>query len=204
MCTQLQKGFAFSLSLLHWDVFNTLTFKDPLPSERCRWRLAWRHLHELSQSLCVPYASLLIALRSEHGELGDRPHFHYLLGETGASNNYSLAAFAAYRWKCLCKGGHSEARPYDPALAGPDYIEACLGGGNAYELAKFNRSDRLECSASVHRRINCDLRRGRTNGAGQASLKNTGAAEAPAVVVYPSGERLRIIPCSPRLKTSLA
>lgn len=179
MIGQASKGFAFSLSLLPWDVFSTITFKNPLPNERCRWRLAWRHLHQVSESLGVPYSRLLIALRSEHGELGDRPHFHYLLGECGASNNNSLSYQIAYWWKKLASGAHAEVRAYNPQLAGADYVEDCLGG-NLYELSKFNRADRLECSASVFKRVNCALRRGRTNNSCQDVATNTGAAEAPA------------------------
>lgn len=182
MTAQASKGFAFSLSLLPWDVFSTLTFKNPLPNERCRWRLAWRHLHQVSESLGVPYSRLLIALRSEHGELGDRPHFHFLIGECGASNNHTLAFEMAYQWKLLSQG-HAVNRAYDSGLAGPDYIEACLGGGNVYELGKFNRADRLELSVSVLNRVRSSLRRGVQNSANQATGKNMGAAEVPTGLI---------------------
>lgn len=179
MTNQASKGFAFSLALLPWDLFATLTFKNPLPSERCRWRLAWRHLHQVSEFLGVPYSSLLIVLRSELGELGDRPHFHYLLGETKASNMHTLAFQVAHKWKLLT-GMHAEVRPYDRQLNGADYIEKCLDYGNVYELGKFNTSDRLECSSSVIRRVRWIRRCGRANSAVEALAINTGDAESPA------------------------
>lgn len=180
MISQASKGFAFSLSLLPWDVFATLTFKNPLPSEHRRWRLAWRHLHQVSDSLGVPYSRLLIALRSESGELGDRPHFHYLLGGTGVSNTYSLAHWLANIWTKLANGAHGEVRPYNSQLAGADYIEDCLGA-NSYELAKFNRSDRLECSRSVMFRVRNDLRGLAANGACKPVRTNMGGGESPTL-----------------------
>lgn len=145
---QSSTGIAYSLSLLKWDLFTTLTFRDPLPPERAGWALAWRHLHRISDTCGVPYSKLLIALRSEHGELNDRFHFHYLLGRMGVSNVHSACHMVAYDWH-KATGGHATVRPYDPRLAGSDYIEEGLGGGNLYELGKYNRSDVLELSRSV-------------------------------------------------------
>lgn len=161
---QASQGFANTLALLRWNVFTTLTFKNPLPIERRRWRLAWRHLHQVSGFLGVPYSALFIALRSEHGEQGDRPHFHYLLGGWKTRNIYTDVHRMEHSWKVLSDGGHPEIRPYDPQLAGADYIEGCLGGGNLYELGKFNRSDRLELSASVFRYVEYGLRSYWQNG----------------------------------------
>lgn len=173
-CAPASKGFAASLALLPWDVFSTLTFKNPAPSERHAWRLAWRFLHGAAKNLGVPYSNLLIALRSERGELGDRFHFHFLLGQTGADSNlHSLAFKLAHQWKVLTQS-HAVIRPYNRALAGSDYIEGCLNGGNLYELGKFNRSDKLECSASVFKRVELTLRRGIAHRTGQAATTNTG------------------------------
>lgn len=174
MSGQASRGYAYSLALLPWDVFATLTFKNPLPCERRAWRLAWRHFHMLSDSLGRPYSALLLALRSERGEIGDRFHFHYLLGGTGASNPNSLAFWLAHQWKALT-GGHAEIRPYNRSLAGADYIEGCLSGANSYEVGKFNRADRLELSVSVFRRVNWNLRRGSQRECdGKGVSSNTG------------------------------
>lgn len=155
---QASQGFANTLALLPWQVFSTYTFKNPLPKERCRWRLVWRHLHQVSEFLGVPYSRLLIAVRCEHGELGDRPHFHSLLGGWQSRNIHTEAHQMEDNWKRLTQGGHPVVRAYDRSLKGADYIEKCLGGGNLYELGKFNRSDRLELSASVFRCVEYRLR----------------------------------------------
>jgi len=172
---QISKGFAASLSVLRWDVFATSTFKNPLPIERRRWRLAWGHLHALAESLGTPYGRLLIALRAEHGELGDRPHFHYLLGGTRASNLHSLCHWLAYDWHKRSQG-HLEVRLYNPSLAGADYIEDCLGA-NSYEVGKFNRADRLEVSSAVFKQVRLVLRSACTHSASKDSRQNVGCAE---------------------------
>lgn len=184
---QSSAGFAASLAHINWDIFASLTFAGKLPIQRRAWRLAWMHLFRAAQSCGVPYSKALIALRSEHGELGDRLHFHYLLGGMEESNLYSLAFRLAYDWKCATGGAHAEIRPYDPQLAGADYIEKCLGGGNLYELGKFNRSDRLELSASVLKRVQFTLRRrGEQHNASQGIGKNRRDAESLPVSVKPS------------------
>lgn len=148
------KGFAYSLSLIQWDLFATLTFKNPVPPELKCWAQAWRHVERVGKILGTSHEKALIALRSEHGELHGRFHFHYLYGGGRSSNLQSAAFTVAYDWKCAT-GGHAEVRPYNPHLAGAEYIEGCLNGGNAYELNKFNRSDRLELSRRVVQRLRC-------------------------------------------------
>lgn len=182
MSALANKGFAQTLALLNWDVFATYTFKNPLPIERRCWRLIWRHLHEASQSFGRPYSKLLIALRSERGEVGDRFHFHLILGGSGSSNFHSMSHWLAHEWARLTQG-HAEVRPWDPQLAGADYLEKCLGGGNLYELGKFNKADRLELSASVFRAVNFGLRSYWQHNAGKGMRKNTGADEVPASVL---------------------
>lgn len=185
MVQQASKGFAYSLALLEWDVFGTLTFKNPVPIERRGWRLAWGHFHRCAEFLGRPYSSLLIALRSERGEIGNRWHFHYLLGATGCSNPYSLAFWLASLWQETARA-HAEIRPYNRTLAGADYVEGCLSGqltkGNLYEVGKFNRADRLELSVSVFQRIGWNLRRGVEFGDHQNAEKNTGLRTTASVL----------------------
>lgn len=164
------QGFSYSLALLNWDVFATLTFKN-LFTESRRWQLAWSHLQDAAKSLSVPYSSLCIALRSEHGEQGGRPHFHYLLGAWEKSNlnlAYALCYWLHRDW-CRRSGGMAEVRVYDPRLAGASYVEKCLSGANEYELKKFNKADRLEVSDSVERQI-LRLRRYETDSAASVDV----------------------------------
>lgn len=142
------QGVAYSLALLPWDLFATLTFPNPLPKESARWSLAWRHLQRQSDTLGVPYSSLLIALRYERGELTDRPHFHYLLGRTGSRNIITTCKQTAWDWH-QATGGHDEARPYTPGAVNlHGYVDKVLGG-NLYELKKFRRAGELVLSSSV-------------------------------------------------------
>jgi hypothetical protein len=45
-----------------------------------------------------PYSQLLIALRAELGEIGQRFHFHFLLGGTQTRNEITLAHQLEHRW----------------------------------------------------------------------------------------------------------
>lgn len=145
------KGIAYSLALLPWDLFATLTFPNPLPRESARWSLAWRHLQRISDTFDRPYSSLRIALRYERGELNDRPHFHYLLGGTRSRNLHTACEQTAWDWH-QATGGHAEVRLYTPGLDLTAYVDKCLGG-NLYELKKYNKAGELELSRSVLKAI---------------------------------------------------
>lgn len=193
---QASQGLAYSLSLLKWDIFATPTFRNPVPPERVGWALVWRHLHRVSEMLGVPYGVLLIALRSEHGELNDRFHFHYLLGRTRSSNLHTTAHQVAYDWH-KATGGHLECRVYDSALAGSDYIEGCLGGANLYEIGKYNRADKLELSASVVRLVKRATRTIRREDSTARHHEKTGECRTPSMAA-PVTE-----PCRARVSVGL-
>lgn len=145
------RGIAYSLSLLEWDFFGTLTFKNPLPKQSTRWAEAYRHLHRIGEIAQRPYSELRIALRYELGELNERPHFHYLIGELRSSNLHTVLHRAAYDWH-KSNGGHAEIRLYVPQMDGEAYVDKTLGG-NLYEVGKFNKAGELVLSRSVLRAI---------------------------------------------------
>lgn len=192
---QSSKGIAYWLSLLDWDLFATLTFRNPLPPEGAGWALAWRHLHRVSDFLGTPYSSLLIALRSERGEIGDRFHFHYLLGRTRSSNLHSDAHRVGYDWH-KATGGHPVIRVYDPRLANEDYIEKGLGGANLYELGKYNKADRLELSRSVLKAVKF-LRCSKSDFSVARQCEKTGGSRSPSLA-SPVGVALNIPPALPK------
>jgi len=135
----------YSLSRLSWDLFATLTFRSS-PRPRKAYGLAWRHLAHASVVSEVPYAKLLIALRSEHGGIGDRFHFHYLLG--GCRGNLkTLAARLENQWSPF---GFAQIRKFDDAQRGVAYVAKCMHVADRYELGRFGISD-LTLSRSVHR-----------------------------------------------------
>jgi len=141
------RSFAYALSLMGWDMFGTLTHKNPLPPLHKRWASAWLHLRAMGKISNRPYSSLRIVLRLERGEKFGRPHFHYLLGGGRFSNIRSACLIGAADWKHFT-GGHAEIRPYSPDLGGEDYVVDGIEA-NFYELEKFNRSDVLQLSRSV-------------------------------------------------------
>jgi hypothetical protein len=72
--------FAYTLARINWDFFTTHTYKNPLPRPVVRGAMVWRWCQDVSKFSGVPYKNLLIALRRERGEIGDRPHEHCLIG----------------------------------------------------------------------------------------------------------------------------
>lgn len=144
------QSLSYTLSLLRWDIFTTLTFKK-VPSEKKAWGAAWAHLRCVANQFTdVPYSRLMIVLRSELGELGGRFHFHYLLGGTGVSNYSTLAHQVASQWRTEM-GSLVDARPYDRNQAGAEYVVKCLSGANDYERSKFDRAGHVEVSDAVFR-----------------------------------------------------
>jgi len=160
---QTSEAIVYSLSRLSWDLFATLTFRSS-PRPRKAYGLAWRHLAHASVVSEVPYSKLLIALRSEHGGIGDRFHMHYLLG--GCRGNLkTLAARLEHQWSPF---GFAEVRKYDESLRGVSYVAKCLAFKDRYELGRFGISEQLTLSRSIHR-VFAMLDQLRTNGA-----RNTG------------------------------
>lgn len=141
------QGIAYSLSLLKWDVFATLTYPNPLPRHSLRFGQAFAHLHRVCDILERPYKEVRIALRYELGELRDRPHFHYLLGRLQCSNLHTFIHQAEFDW-LRATGGHAEIRLYEPGTDVPAYVDKILGG-NLYELNKYRRAGELVLSRSV-------------------------------------------------------
>ena len=140
--------FAYTLSRIHWDTFNTLTFKNPVPRPAICYGMVWKWFQTISDFSGIPYKRLLLGLRGEHGELGGRFHFHALVGGTNTRNIKSLSFFSEKSWRQITGNSIAEVRPYDRSLAGADYICKCLGA-NAYELGKFNLADSVTLSASI-------------------------------------------------------
>lgn len=156
------EGWAFSLARLDWDVFGSLTFRGCVPRPRVAYGLFWRYMRESAQYLHRPYRELLVALRCERGELGGRPHFHFLLGGTGSSNFVTLGFRLSWAWKGLTGSKQVNIRPYDRSRSGVAYCCKCLGA-NAYEVGKFDWADEVTCSAGVFRVMRKAAIRGQTS-----------------------------------------
>ena len=144
--------FAYTLARINWDFFTTHTYKNPLPRPVVRGAMVWRWCQDVSQFSGVPYKNLLIALRRERGEIGDRPHEHCLIGGLTSCNMMAVRSQMMRSWKIISGNADADFRLYDRSLAGADYICKCLGA-NAYELGKFSFANTVTLSASVIRLI---------------------------------------------------
>jgi len=109
----------------------------------------WRWCRDVSQFSGVPYKDLLIALRGELGEIGERPHAHSLLTVAPTCNMMSLRSQMYRSWKIISGNADGDFRLYDRSLAGADYVCKCLGGANSYEINKFSIAEETTLSDSV-------------------------------------------------------
>jgi len=144
------------LSRVAWDLFGTITFQGKVPRPNKAFGQAWEHFRCASRLTGTRYDHLLIALRWERGEIGGRPHFHYLLGGTLTSNRMSLSKMLEREW-VVRTGGFPEIRPFDISRNGCAYVSKCMditgSGGDIFELRKFDRAEVVVVSSSVVRII---------------------------------------------------
>lgn len=111
-------SYAYSLARVRWDVFGTLTFRS-VPSPTIAYGRTWALMRLGAELVQRPYSQLLIGLRAELGEIGQRFHFHFLLGGTQARNEITLAHQLEHRWYGLFgQGAISKCRAYDRSRAG--------------------------------------------------------------------------------------
>lgn len=154
MRTLVSQGMFDVINRINWDVFGTNTFKavKPVP---VLFQYQWDFFHALARTYQLPYRELLIALRFERGEIGGRPHFHYLLGQPKALNNRSLAHVAIATWKSLMDDARTSCRPYLPCGSAAQYLMKDVGWNpavaNDYETRKFDLADDAVLSSAVHR-----------------------------------------------------
>ena len=140
--------FAWTLSRVAWDLFITLSFRDPVPRPAICYGMAYRFFRAAGEVTAVPYNRLLIALRGELGEINGRFHFHALLGGTATRNAITLSHQLERQWRIISGNAIPQVRPYDRTLAGAEYVAKCLGA-NRYELGKYNLADEVTLSHSV-------------------------------------------------------
>lgn len=114
--------YYFTLVRQPWQLFVTLTFDDPVPSERRRLTKFLALLRRLARREHSHLNSLLWCLREENGGRFDRVHFHALL--MGLPDNRlggALCRRLVTEWERL-GGGQADVRVYDPSLNGVRYV----------------------------------------------------------------------------------
>jgi hypothetical protein len=174
--------FAWTLSRMEWDIFSTLTFKNPIPHTKICYGMAWRWVRRLSEISGVPYNHLLIALRGEFGEAKGRFHFHCLVGGTSTRNSMTLSHQAESAWRIISGNSIPEVRPYNRSLAGAEYISKCLGA-NEYELGKYSLADSVTLSDSVFRALRTTVSNSERRH-GYAQLKKQTGRETVGISSY--------------------
>lgn len=160
-------GLLYHLSAVSWDWFGTLTFgmrkvaidqSQPdlleqgkkfkvtgcrVPPVAVRYSMFYQWLRQQERHWLQKRTEWV--LRHEKGELGGRPHFHFLIRALPSGANTSHFRMAAMsRWESL-GGGMARIRRFDNQQFGGEkdavsYVLKNLGG-NAYELAKFEQDE---------------------------------------------------------------
>jgi hypothetical protein len=158
----MKSGIEYLLKLVDWQVFMTLTYRDPLPSTTKRERLAEQFLQDVAKWERTTLSSLPSCIRWETGESTGRPHCHVLLA--GFPDRSRLTP----RW-CIVRakqwyrrGGLAKVKLWVPGATkgGSDVayvtknspvwgIGASFCNGADYELAKTARADRIILSDSL-------------------------------------------------------
>lgn len=159
----MKTGLLYQLGSVPWDWFGTLTFglrKVPVESVNAetgevekkfkivggrvppvadRYSMFFQWLRAQEKHWNLKYTQWI--LRHEKGEVGERPHFHFLIrGLPKGANTRHFRLAAMNRWELL-GGGMARIRWFDNVDHGGEkdavgYVLKNLGA-NAYELGKF-------------------------------------------------------------------
>lgn len=104
----MESADIYTLSKLRWQFFGSLTFRSEQMPEQVRITMFFALIRKSAKDFRVYFPALPWCLRLEHGEIGERLHFHFLL--TGLPENAVCVAtcFAMMRtWEKL-RGGSLE------------------------------------------------------------------------------------------------
>lgn len=140
----MESADIYTLGKLRWQFFGSLTFRSERMPERVRITMFFALVRKSAKDFHVYFPALPWCLRLEHGEIGGRLHFHFLLMGLPESAVCVATCFAMMRtWESL-RGGSPRIRLFDPRLSGVDYVAECLGydGADSYESAKFGQNGR--------------------------------------------------------------
>jgi len=130
-----------------WRIFGTGTFAGQVPSLSAQKRLVFAFLYRSAKILDVPFGGLVWCTRREHGELGGRVHYHWLIGASRLNPTIAHCFMLNAAWDSLPRCGFSRNRLFQSELNGVEYVTKCLGlpdaalrvssGGDYYEAEKF-------------------------------------------------------------------
>lgn len=158
----MESALEYQLKLIRWTFFGTLTWKEStLGSCRSREREVWEYFRKWAAELKTKLVDLPIALRWERGEVGDRPHAHFLLLQQRKHATIAQCFWHMHRWDVIGGYGFARIRLYDPTHDLEHYtakdLAVCSDASkrNAYEVPKFDRADRV-CINDAAWRMMCN------------------------------------------------
>lgn len=150
------------LCRVQWKLWGTLTFRSD-KSSSIQERM-WFHFVRLGSErfdFRRNGQSFFWVRRSELGELGARPHYHFLIGSSFIQRLAPIeqAWFLCGLWEGL-SGGMARVTVYQPDASGAlPYMLKGLNGGLAYETGKLaNMASEVIWSDGVQRLIRGVLR----------------------------------------------
>ena len=137
----METALTYTLQRVHWQFFGTLTFKSAKMPERVRLSMFFALVRRVCRWHKVPFRKCVWALRQEHGEIGGRLHFHFLIaGLPPLAVQVATAMSLKAQWETL-GGGMARVREYDSREQALEYLLKCLqAGANLYEVSKFSSS----------------------------------------------------------------
>jgi len=158
----METGTEYQLKLVRWDFFGTLTWSgSKLGSVRSREAEVWGFFRDWAESEKVKLFNLPIVVRWERGEIGDRPHAHFLLKQV-APARLSACFYRMHQWSTVFGFGFARIRLYHgwgsehlAAYTLKDEQDSCArSNANRYEIRKFDHADRL-CINDAAWRLMC-------------------------------------------------
>ena len=202
----------FSLSLVGWQLFCTLTFdnKTVSKSERVKLAMFFALLRTQAGNFGIHFKRMMWVLRRENGELTGRYHYHALIaGLPPHVVHWATCNSTEKIWNRL-GGGHARVTEYKTALDGVDYILkkgdeavsslATRWQGDYYELTKFGGSCDLMLSESLcdhlfQRTLVGKWGRGGVGKDREASSEHAKRSNRPALF-KPGSETIALIPAT--------
>jgi len=150
--SSLPSADAYTLEKIDWDFFGTLTFAK-VPPRIVMLRMIHEFLRRVGAKFKCDYQwGLHWVVRHELGEMGGRPHFHFLIKLPGSatSNKTTSLHILKHLWKLTSEkpgkikaGGFVDIRTYDSSRNAASYVVKGTGWDNSkaneYELAKFSQ-----------------------------------------------------------------
>lgn len=145
----------YALSLIHWQLFLSLTFKSEKLTDAVRIKLFFALARTQADNFGVHFKQLIWCVRTEAGEATGRLHLHALIAGLPPHAMTTATCFSFMRiWEQL-GGGMARVSLYSPLLDGVGYVlkggdaELKRAGGDFYETRKFGGNCDVMLSESV-------------------------------------------------------